>query len=58
MKVEYVEEHATTGEARRREAQVKRWSAGKKEALIRGDNNALHELAKSHDHLTDKQDDL
>lgn len=36
-------------EARRREAQVKRWSAKKKEALISGDLASLKRLAASHD---------
>ncbi|HAU37084.1 MAG TPA: hypothetical protein DCX07_05135 [Phycisphaerales bacterium] len=37
-------------EARRREGQVKRWSAKKKEALVSGDFVSLRTLAVSHDH--------
>jgi len=36
-------------EARGREAQVKRWSRGKKEALVRGDMVALRDLSRSRD---------
>ncbi len=43
----YSEEYETFSEARRREAQVKRWSRAKKEALVSGDLTTLHELAKS-----------
>ncbi len=43
----YSEEFSTFTEARRREAQVKRWSRAKKEALVSGDMEALKELAKS-----------
>ncbi len=43
------EEFATFAEARRREAQVKRWSRAKKEALIAGDVESLRQLAKSRD---------
>jgi predicted GIY-YIG superfamily endonuclease len=46
----YQEEHATFSAARRREAQVKRWSAKKKEALVVGDKSGLRQLAVSHDH--------
>ncbi len=42
----YSEEHATFSEARRREAQVKRWTRVKKEALVAGDKSLLHDLAK------------
>ncbi len=34
-------------DARRREAQLKRWSRAKKEALIRGDRLALRQLSQS-----------
>lgn len=36
-------------EARQREAQLKRWSRAKKEALIRGDVVALRQLSRSHE---------
>lgn len=36
-------------EAIRREQQIKRWSRAKKEALIAGDINQLHNLSRSHD---------
>ena len=44
------EQFETFSEARRREAQVKRWSARKKEALVSGDLASLSDLAVSHDH--------
>ena len=43
----YSEEFPTFADARRREAQVKRWSRAKKEALVSGDLAKLQELAKS-----------
>jgi len=43
----YSEEFETFVEARRREAQIKRWSRSKKEALVSGDLVKLKELAKS-----------
>jgi len=43
----YTEEFQTFAEARRREAQIKRWSRSKKEALVSGDLVKLKELAKS-----------
>ena len=43
----YSEEYETFGEARRREAQVKRWSRAKKEALVLGDLPSLRNLSKS-----------
>jgi putative endonuclease len=43
----YSEEYETFSEARRREAQVKRWSRAKKEALVSGDLTTLQKLAKS-----------
>jgi putative endonuclease len=46
----YTEKHPSFPEARRREAQIKRWSRAKREALIAGDTDTLHRLAKSHDH--------
>jgi putative endonuclease len=43
----YSEEYETFSEARRREAQVKRWSRAKKEALVAGDLITLRNLSKS-----------
>jgi len=43
----YSEEFDTFAEARRREAQIKRWSRSKKEALVSGDLTKQKELAKS-----------
>ena len=37
----------TNVEARRREAQVKRWTRAKKEALVAGDKDKLRELSRS-----------
>ena len=42
----YKEEFETFVEARCREAQIKRWSRSKKEALVLGDFDKLKELAK------------
>jgi len=42
----YSEEHPNFVLARRREAQLKRWSRAKKEALILGDRNVLQALSK------------
>ena len=42
----YSEEFETNFEARRREAQVKRWSRAKKEALVSGDQIKLRKLSK------------
>lgn len=42
-----VEIHTTFAEARAREAQLKRWSRAKKEALILGDVYNLHRLSQS-----------
>lgn len=42
-----IEMHPTFSVARAREAQLKRWSRAKKEALIRGDYDLLHHLARS-----------
>ena len=44
-----MEASATFSAERKREAQLKRWSRGKKEALVRGDMATLHLLSKSHD---------
>ena len=43
----YSEELETFSEARRREAQIKRWSRTKKEALVSVDMNKLRKLSKS-----------
>ena len=43
----YSESFPTFSEARRREAQVKRWSRAKKEALVSGDMAKLRDLSKS-----------
>jgi len=43
----YSEELPTFSEARKREAQVKRWSRAKKEALIAGNKEELKKLSKS-----------
>jgi predicted GIY-YIG superfamily endonuclease len=45
----HAEEHPTFSAARRREAQIKRWSAKKKEALVSKNLETLRNLAKSHD---------
>ena len=45
----YQEEFVTFTEARRREAQIKRWSAKKKEALVAGDTTRLRQLSASRD---------
>ena len=42
----------TFSRARQREAQIKRWSRAKREALVEGDTGGLRRLAKSHDHRT------
>ena len=42
----YCEELESFSDARKREAQVKRWSRGKREALASGDHETLHLLAK------------
>ena len=43
----YSEEFKTFSEARKREAQIKRWARAKKEALVSGEMNKLKELSKS-----------
>lgn len=45
----YHESFTTELLAIRRERQLKRWSRAKKEALIAGDKDRLHELGKSRD---------
>jgi len=42
-----VEVHATSTEARTREAQLKRWSRAKKEALVLGNLDRLRTLSQS-----------
>ena len=42
----YSEEFPTFSDARKREAQVKRWSRSKKEVLVAGDMAGLQALAK------------
>jgi putative endonuclease len=42
----YSEQHPSRVTARRREAQLKRWTTAKKEALIAGDYVSLHSLAR------------
>jgi putative endonuclease len=44
----YSEEFETFSEARKREAQIKRWSRAKKEALASGELTKLKILSKSH----------
>ena len=44
----YSEEYESFSDARKREAQIKRWSRAKKEALVSGDMSTLKALAKSH----------
>jgi putative endonuclease len=46
----YSETFEFFSEARKREAQVKRWSRAKKEALISGNHGRLHEFAKSREY--------
>ena len=47
------EEFSTFSEARRREAQIKRWGAKKKEALAAGNRELLRQLSASHDPNSD-----
>ena len=47
VKLAYTQEFSSEHEAFLRERQVKGWSRAKKEALIRGDFEALVELSKS-----------
>jgi len=44
-----VEIYVTFSEARQREAQLKRWSRPKKEALVRCDFDRLRKLSQSHE---------
>jgi putative endonuclease len=43
----FVETHTSVESARRRERQIKRWSAAKKEALVSSDSDSLKRLAVS-----------
>jgi predicted GIY-YIG superfamily endonuclease len=43
----YNEKHESFSDARKREAQVKRWTRAKKEALVIGDKEKLRALSKS-----------
>ena len=43
----YSETFESFSDSRKREAQVKRWSRAKKEALVSGDVHQLRELSKS-----------
>jgi putative endonuclease len=47
VSIVYSENHNDFREARKREAQIKRWSRAKKEALIAGDLEKLRSLSKS-----------
>lgn len=47
VKLLYSEEHVTFSHARKREAQIKRWTRAKKEALISGDLKGLRHLSKT-----------
>jgi len=47
VKVVYSESLPTFSNARKREAQIKRWSRAKKEALVAGDMVKLRNLSKS-----------
>ena len=51
----YSEILPTTAAARKREAQVKKWTRAKKEALISGDKERLTALAKSREHLENRR---
>ena len=46
VEVAYSEEYPTFSDARRREAQVKKWSRAKKQALVAGNISLLHDLAR------------
>jgi putative endonuclease len=56
VKLVYFEEFQLVSDAFYREKQVQGWSRAKKEALINGDRNKLHELAKCRfDKLNDQR---
>ena len=46
VRMVYSEAHASWPAARKREAQLKRWTRAKKDALIAGNRSTLHELAR------------
>ena len=46
VRVVYSEQHDSTEDAIARERQLKRWTNGKKEALVAGNREALKHLAK------------
>jgi putative endonuclease len=50
------EEYQTNTEARKREAQIKRWTKAKKEALITGDLEKLKLLSKSTRRIPGKEE--
>ena len=47
VEIVYSEELSTFSDARKREAQIKRWSRAKEKALVSGNMDKLHLLAKS-----------
>ena len=47
VKIIYSEKLKTFSHARKREAQIKRWTRAKKEALVAGNTSKLKELSKS-----------
>ena len=49
LKIVYSESLPTFSDARKREAQIKRWSRAKKESLVAGDIVKLRNLSKSRD---------
>jgi len=51
----YSEEYDTFSEARKREAQVKRWTRAKKEALAYGELTKLRTLSKSRQNVKSPQ---
>ena len=46
VRLAYSEAHESWPAARKREAQLKRWTRAKKDALIAGNRSTLHELAR------------
>jgi putative endonuclease len=46
VRVVYSEGHESRSAAQKREAQLKRWTRARKQALITGDHQHLHGLAK------------
>ena len=49
IEILFIELHADFAKARRREAQIKKWSRAKKDALIAGDLQRLRNLSRSRD---------